>query len=173
LHPRCAAVPERALAKLRVPFPTIACWLGVIPVRVTRATRTPSSARHQAVRARDGAAELDRPRAREPSSRSLPAVDGTLKLRLVPRRPSPKIELLGLAVELLVRAAFDPVRSRAQTTTPSGRDISCRGRGTGARLTRPGALLVDRAGRDLLGAGLGSAAPSLALLDVLVLTSPL
>src|SRR3954447_535002 len=96
------------------------------------------------------------------------ATHGALQLRLVHLRPALDALALRLGVELLAGA---PTRSRvrAQAASTRRRDVVDRRAARGLRLAGPGALLVDRAGRDLLGLLRRPTALLEAVLDVLVL----
>src|SRR3954452_20971475 len=101
------------------------------------------------------------------------AVDRALELRLVHRRAALDAEVLRLFVQLVARAALGPVGARPLAAAARGRHVLRRGPRPCTRLVAPGALLVDRPRRDLLGARFGGALVLGAVLDVLVLTGAL
>src|SRR5262245_59555007 len=109
-----------------------------------------------------------------PGRRStLLGLDGPLELRLVHARPALDVQRLRLVVELVARAALRPGRARAQAA-PATRGHVVAGQPRRAlRLAGPGALLVDRARRDLLRAALRAAPVEQPFLDVLVLARAL
>src|SRR5262249_29827953 len=108
-----------------------------------------------------------------PAAPLLAPVDGALELSLVHLRTALDAEVLRFVVELLVRAALRAVRAGAKASAAARGHVAHRGAGALARLAGARAFLVDRAGRNLLGQILGAALLELAVLDVLVLTSPL
>src|SRR5204863_2004363 len=105
----------------------------------------------------------------EHTERLLPRVDCALELLLVHLRAARDVALLRFVVELLFRTTLRPVRAGALSAAAAGRDVTARRARRLPRLTASGAFLVDRAGRDLLGALRRGAALLLAVLDVLVL----
>src|SRR4051794_29019814 len=111
-------------------------------------------------------------RSRRPSA-LLPG-DGALQLVLRHVRPTLDVELLSLVGELVAGAALRPVGAGTLSPALARRlRILDRASGSSPRLARAGALLVDRARRDLLGRVLGLSLALDAVLDMLVLAGAL
>src|SRR5581483_784855 len=72
---------------------------------------------------------------------ALPRLDRPLELGLPHRRAALDAELAGLGVELVLRAALGPIRSRAEASAPAGGDVPGRRLRRGLRLAVAGALL--------------------------------
>ena len=139
------------------------------PSRPTRPSRSSPRRRSPTLRARTRSRPPGppaRPRPCEDNTRppvraerarrvlALLVVDGPLQLGLVHLRAAVDAELLGLVVELVAGPAARAARARALAAAAAGGDVLRRGARGGARLAGAGALLVDRARRDLLGARL-------------------
>src|SRR3954469_7622346 len=99
----------------------------------------------------------------------LPAVDRALQLLLVHARAALDAHVLGLVVELLLRASLLPVGTGAKATAAARRHVLARQARGGLRLAGAGALLVDGARGDFLGALRRRTLLLLAVHDVLVL----
>src|SRR6476659_2307830 len=104
---------------------------------------------------------------------STPASDGTGELGLRHLRAPLHALVLGLFVELVLRAAARALAMGAKSSPTSGRDVLAREPRRLPGLAVACALLVDRARGDLLGRVLGLPLLEEGVLDVLVLPGPL
>src|SRR5919197_2426605 len=132
--------------------------------------RARARARVRARRAAYRAAGGSRARTR---ALTLARVDGALQLRLRHARAPGAVHLLRLVVELVVRPSLRAVRARAKAPAPARRHVARRGARALTCLARARAFLLYGPRGDLLCPFLGPALPTLAVLDVLVLTCPL
>src|SRR5438067_883365 len=96
------------------------------------------------------------------------AADRAGELVLGHRRTTGDVPFARLVVELRLGATPGPA-VRPQPAAPARGDVVGRDRARGLRLAVPGALLVDRSRRDLLGGVVALAPFEQPLLDVLVL----